>query len=63
MINIKIDYDKWFQDNVKELRIDLRLYHGYTAKEVRKMKHKEVIEKYREAMKDYKVYGCKLKQD
>lgn len=44
---------------VKEMRTDLRLYYGYTATQVRKMKDSEVISAHHEAIKDIKIEGCK----
>ena len=46
-------------NTVKEMRIDLRLYYGYTANQVRKMKDAEVQAAYREATKDIRIEGCK----
>ena len=40
---------------VKEMRIDLRLYYGYTATQVRKMKDAEVQAAHHEAIKDIKI--------
>jgi hypothetical protein len=50
---------KELEYQIKELRIDLRLFYGYTATQVRKMKDSEVIERYRDAVKDIKIKGCK----
>ena len=44
---------------VKEMRIDLRLYYGYTATQVRKMKDSQVQAAHHEAIKDIKIEGCK----
>ena len=44
---------------VKEMRIDLILYYGYTATQVRKMKDPEVEAAFKEAIKDIKIEGCK----
>ena len=49
---------KIYELNIKELRIDLRLYYGYTAKEIRKMKDSVVIDRYKEATKDIKIQGA-----
>jgi hypothetical protein len=53
------DKTKELECQIKELRIDLRLYYGYTATQVRKMKDSEVIERYKDAIKDIRIGGCK----
>jgi hypothetical protein len=46
------------EPDIKELRIDLRLFYGYTAKQVRKMKDSEVLAAYRKAVEHVRIEGC-----
>jgi hypothetical protein len=43
---------------IKELRINLRLFHGYKAADVRKMTDQQVLSAYKEAIKDVRIEGC-----
>jgi hypothetical protein len=43
---------------IKELRINLRLFHGYKAADVRKMTDQQVLSAYKEAIKDVRIKGC-----
>jgi hypothetical protein len=46
---------------IKELRINLRLFHGYKAADLRKMTDQQVLLAYKEAIKDVRIEGCSTK--
>lgn len=46
------------EDHIKDIRLDLRLFYGYSAKEVRRMSDAKVIETYKAHTKDIKIIGC-----
>lgn len=48
--------------NIKELRLDLRLFYGYSANEVRKMSDEKVINTYKLHTKDIEIGGCKTQE-
>ena len=52
-MNIDIKYNPY--DHIKDFRLDLRLFYGYSAKEVRKMSNDKVIEVYKLHTKDIKI--------
>ena len=55
-MGIDIKYNP--QDHIKDFRLDLRLFYGYSAKEVRKMNDQKVLETYRLHTKDIVIKGC-----
>ena len=55
---MELDIKNTHELNIKELKIDLRLYYGYKAKDVAKMKDSEVVDRHKKATENIRAYGC-----